>query len=41
VSSFAGFDIKNGRYLFYNGGSNDNYWVDAAVIKELRRATGE
>jgi ankyrin repeat protein len=26
----------DGRYLFFNGGSNDNYWVDAGFIEELR-----
>jgi ankyrin repeat protein len=29
----------DGRYLFFNstrGGNDDNYWVDAAVIRELR-----
>ena len=31
----------DGRYLFFNSGNDDNYWVDAAVIEELRRATGE
>ena len=26
----------DGRYLFFNGGNNDNYWVDAEVIDRLR-----
>jgi len=27
----------DGRYLFFNSGSDDNYWVDAGIIERLRR----
>ena len=30
----------DGRYLFFNS-EGDNYWVDAAIIEELRREARE
>jgi hypothetical protein len=30
----------DGQYLFFNGGSDDNYWVDAGFVEELRAGAG-
>ncbi len=30
----------DGQFLFFNGGSDDNYWVDAGFIEEMRAAAG-
>ena len=26
----------DGRYVFFNSGSDDNYWIDASVIEAMR-----
>jgi len=31
----------DGRYLFFNSGNDDNYWVDAEFIERLRQEAGD
>jgi hypothetical protein len=39
INSVAGICptvTPDGRYLFFNSGNDDNYWVDAGIIERLR-----